>query len=146
MQLANARSLPYPAINNAKDAKVVPRTLFPAAGSAAPAAAAADGWLFLSGCTPGDADGRCIGGGDVGAQTDQTLRNMAAALAAAGGTMADVLKCNVYLADIRHFQAMNDAFAKHFPNDPPARTTVEARLSDPARLVEIEAVAFLGRG
>ena len=142
--------LSYPALDNAEDPQAVPKTLFPAAGHAAahtvPAAAAADGWLFLSGCTPGDADGRTVGGEDAGAQTDQALKNMATALAAAGGAMADVLKCNVYLADIRHFQAMNDAFARHFPTDPPARTTVESRLSDPARLVEIEAVAFLGRG
>ncbi|MEO0762120.1 MAG: RidA family protein, partial [Pseudomonadota bacterium] len=70
--------------------------------------------------------------------------NMAAVLAARGGSLDDVLKCNVYLADIRTFQAMNDVFARHFPADPPARTTVEARLADPHWLVEIEAVAFLG--
>jgi reactive intermediate/imine deaminase len=136
------------------EAVPVPKTPIRPAGIAYPPglalplspAATADGWLFLSGCVPNDAEGRLVGPNDVAAQTEQALRNMADVLAAAGGTLADVLKCNVYLADIRTFQAMNDVFARHFPTDPPARTTVEARLGDPGWLVEISAVAFLGRG
>ena len=61
-----------------------------------------------------------------------------------GATMDDVVKCNVYLADIRAFQAMNDVFAEFFPHDPPARTTVQALLADADMLVEIEAIAYLG--
>jgi enamine deaminase RidA (YjgF/YER057c/UK114 family) len=56
----------------------------------------------------------------------------------------DVLKCTVYLADIRDFQTMNEEFAKVFPTDPPARTTVEARLAEPTMLVEVEAIAYVG--
>jgi enamine deaminase RidA (YjgF/YER057c/UK114 family) len=52
------------------------------------------------------------------------------------------LKCNVYLADIRHFQAMNEEFAKAFPTNPPARTTVQAPMAEPEMLVEIEAIAL----
>lgn len=110
-----------------------------------PGAAAGD-WMFLSGCTPVDASGAVIGGTDVAAQTEQVFANMVAVLAARGGSLDDVIKCNVYLADIRTFQAMNDVFASRFPHDPPARTTVEARLADPRWLVEIEAVAYLGKG
>ena len=122
------------------------RTLLPQTNDRGdPVAAGAEGWLFLSGCAPFDPEGHLVGAEDPAAQTDQVLRNMASALQTAGGGMDDVLKCNVYLADIRHFEAMNGAFAAHFPDAPPARTTVEARLSDPAQLVEIEAVAFLGR-
>ena len=54
-----------------------------------------------------------------------------------------VLKCNVYLTDMRDFDVMNAEFAKVFPNDPPARTTVEARLADATMLVEIEAIAWV---
>ena len=60
-----------------------------------------------------------------------------------GATVDDVIKCNVYLADIRDFDVMNAEFAKVFPNDPPARTTVEARLAEATMLVEIEAVAWV---
>jgi enamine deaminase RidA (YjgF/YER057c/UK114 family) len=57
--------------------------------------------------------------------------------------MGDVLKCNVYLADIRGFQAMNAVFAEFFASDPPARTTVQAALAEPEMLVEIEAIAYV---
>jgi enamine deaminase RidA (YjgF/YER057c/UK114 family) len=65
-------------------------------------------------------------------------------LAEGGATVNDVLKCTVYLADMRDFQTMNEEFAKVFPTDPPARTTVEARLAEPTMLVEIEAIAYVG--
>ena len=54
-----------------------------------------------------------------------------------------MLKCNVYLADIRYFQAMNAVFAEFFAEDPPARTTVQAALAEPEMLVEIEAIAYV---
>ena len=87
--------------------------------------------------------GEIIGIGDVRAQTRQTLRNVEAVLAEAGATFADVLKCTVYLADMGDFQAMNEEFAKAFPSDPPARTTIQARLAEPEMLVEIEALAYV---
>ena len=99
-------------------------------------------------CTAGqvawDESGRIVGVGDVRAQTVQTLRNVLAVLREGGATPADVLKCTVYLADMRHFQIMNEEFARVFPRDPPARTTVEARLAEPEMLVEIEAIAWIG--
>ncbi|HUN49260.1 MAG TPA: RidA family protein [Stellaceae bacterium] len=99
-------------------------------------------------CTAGqvawDESGRIVGVGDLRAQTVQTLKNVLAVLKEGGATPADVLKCTVYLADMRHFQIMNEEFAKVFPKDPPARTTVEARLAEPEMLVEIEAIAWIG--
>ena len=74
----------------------------------------------------------------------QVLRNVISILREAGGDAGDVLKCNVYLADIRYFQAMNEVFAEVFSVDPPARTTVQAALAEPEMLVEIEAIAFIG--
>ena len=84
-----------------------------------------------------------VGIGDPGAQTEQVLRNVESVLLEGGATLADVLKCNVYLADMRYFQAMNEAFARFFPTDPPARTTVQAALAEPEMLVEIEAIAYV---
>ena len=89
--------------------------------------------------------GELVGIGDVRAQTRQVLKNIESVLKEGGATMKDVLKCNVYLADIADFQAMNEEFARAFPTDPPARTTVEAKLAEPEMLVEIEATAYLGK-
>ena len=102
------------------------------------------GMVYTAGQVAWDETGRIVGVGDVRAQTIQTLKNVVAVVKEGGATPADVLKCNVYLADIRHFQIMNDEFAKIFATDPPARTTVEARLAEPEMLVEIEAIAFVG--
>ena len=81
--------------------------------------------------------------GDVAAQTRQTLKNVVSVLHEGGATVDDVIKCNVYLADIRDFDIMNAEFAKVFSTDPPARTTVEARLAEATMLVEIEAIAWV---
>jgi 2-iminobutanoate/2-iminopropanoate deaminase len=102
------------------------------------------GLVFTAGQVAWDKTGRLVGVGDVRKQTVQTLKNVVAVLRAGGATVGDVLKCTVYLADIRHFQIMNDEFAKVFATDPPARTTVEARLAKPEMLVEIEAIAWVG--
>jgi reactive intermediate/imine deaminase len=102
------------------------------------------GLVYTSGQVAWDAEQKIVGVGDPAAQTRQVLSNVTSILLAGGATLADVMKCNVYLADIRHFQAMNDVFAEFFPDDPPARTTVEARLAEPEMLVEIEAIAWIG--
>lgn len=100
--------------------------------------------MFTAGQVAWDETGEVTGVGDVAAQTRQTLKNVVSVLAEGGATVNDVLKCTVYLSDIRDFQTMNEEFAKVFPTDPPARTTVEARLAEPTMLVEVEAVAYVG--
>ena len=81
----------------------------------------------------------------VEAQTEQVLRNLEAVLAAAGCSLADVVKTTVFLKDMNDFAAMNAVYARHLSPEgvvPPARSTVEvARLPRDAR-VEIEAIAF----
>jgi 2-iminobutanoate/2-iminopropanoate deaminase len=62
--------------------------------------------------------------GGVGPETQAALEAIAANLGQAGLSMEDVVKCDVFLADIADFQAMNEAYARFFPRDPPARTTV----------------------
>ncbi|KPL51235.1 RidA family protein [Prosthecomicrobium hirschii] len=104
---------------------------------------AAAGFVFTAGQVAWTSTGELVGIGDVSAQTHQVLTNIRAILAEAGATMDDVLKCNVYLADIRTFAAMNAVFAEFFPKDPPARTTVQAALAEPEMLVEIEAIAYV---
>lgn len=98
-------------------------------------------YVFTSGQVAWDDKGRLVGIGDIEAQTRQTLANVIAVLAEGGAAPSDVLKCNVYLADMRYFQDMNRVFAEIFPEAPPARTTVQAALAEPEMLVEIEAIA-----
>jgi reactive intermediate/imine deaminase len=99
--------------------------------------------VYTSGQVAWNENAEIVGVGDVAAQTRQVLNNVISVLKEGGATPADVLKCNVFLADIRDFQKMNDEFAKIFPDNPPARTTVEARLAEPEMLVEIEAIAII---
>ncbi len=100
-------------------------------------------FVFTAGQVAWDETGEVMGLGDVRAQTAQTLNNVKSVLAEGGATLGDVVKCNVYLKDMRDFQAMNEVFASFFPSEPPARTTVQAALAEPEMLVEIEAVAYM---
>jgi 2-iminobutanoate/2-iminopropanoate deaminase len=81
---------------------------------------------------------------DVEAQTEQTLKNIAAILAAAGSDLSHVIRCGVFLMDIGDFQKMNGVYARMFGGHRPARTTVQvAALPEPGLLVEIDAVAVI---
>ncbi len=100
-------------------------------------------YVFTAGQVAWNETGEVTGLGDVRAQTVQTLNNVISVLTEGGAGLGDVLKCNVYLKDISDFQAMNEVFASFFPNDPPARTTVQAALAEPEMLVEIEAIAYV---
>ncbi|MEM8689802.1 MAG: RidA family protein [Pseudomonadota bacterium] len=106
--------------------------------------AMAGGMIFTAGQVAWDSTGEVTAIGDVRAQTIQTLANVEAVLKEGGATWDDVVKCNVYLKDMADFQIMNEEFAKVFPNDPPARTTVQTPLAEETMLVEIEAVAVVG--
>jgi len=104
-----------------------------------PAVRAGD-FVYISGQVPVDAD-RIVVKGGITEQTEQVLQNVKAALALAGCTMDDVVKTTVWLEDARDFGAFNAVYAKHFPKDPPARTTVESRLMIDIK-IEVEAVAY----
>jgi 2-iminobutanoate/2-iminopropanoate deaminase len=81
---------------------------------------------------------------DVEAQTEQALRNVAAILEAAGSSLAHVIRCGVFLVDMREFQKMNAVYARMFGAHRPARTTVEVSgLPGEGLRVEIDAVAAL---
>jgi 2-iminobutanoate/2-iminopropanoate deaminase len=82
---------------------------------------------------------------DVAGQTDQALKNISLLVEEAGGGLADVVKTTVFLAKTEYFAAMNEVYARYFPADPPARSTLQA--SPPGGfLVEIEAIAYLPQG
>jgi 2-iminobutanoate/2-iminopropanoate deaminase len=102
----------------------------------------AGGLVFLSGQLPVDPASGQIIDGDIGAMTRQIFANISAVLAAAGSSLASVVKVTVFLADMGDFAAMNAAYAEFLSADPPARSTVQvARLPKDAR-IEIEVVAL----
>ena len=103
----------------------------------------AGGFLFLSGQIPLDPATGQIVEGDIEAQTERVIRNLAAVLAAAGSGLDKVVKTTVFLKDMNDFARMNAVYAKHFPAPAPARSTVEAaRLPRDAR-VEIDLIALV---
>jgi reactive intermediate/imine deaminase len=104
-----------------------------------PAVRAGD-FVYLSGQVPTGADGKVVAGG-IEEQTAQTLENMKAALALAGCTLDDVVKTLVILTEPGDFPAFNKVYATYFPKEPPARTTLGAKLMIDIK-VEIEAVAY----
>jgi 2-iminobutanoate/2-iminopropanoate deaminase len=79
--------------------------------------------------------------GDVGAQTEQVMSNLAAVLRGAGLSLADVIKTTVYLVDMADFQAMNQVYGSHFTASPPARSTVAVAALPRNARVEIDAIA-----
>jgi 2-iminobutanoate/2-iminopropanoate deaminase len=75
-------------------------------------------------------------------QTKRALENVQKVVEAAGSSMANVLKCTVFLTDVKEFQGMNSAYTQAFPKEPPARSTVVvAALVSAAAKVEIECIA-----
>lgn len=78
----------------------------------------------------------------VEAQTRQSLANLAAVLASGGASLASIAKTTVFLKNMNDFAAMNAVYAEHFPEAPPARSTVEVARLPRDVLVEIEAIAL----
>lgn len=107
-------------------------------------AVVSNGFAFLSGQIPLDpATGELIEG-DVAAQTARVLDNLKAVLVACGSSLEQVVKTTVYLKDMAEFGKMNEVYALYFPENPPARATVEAaRLPRNVR-VEIDCIAVTG--
>jgi 2-iminobutanoate/2-iminopropanoate deaminase len=103
-----------------------------------------NGTAYLSGQIPLDPATGQIVEGDIAAQTARVLENLKAVLAACGSSLDQVLKTTVYLKDLGEFARMNEVYARYFPANPPARSTVEvARLPREAR-IEIDAIARVG--
>jgi 2-iminobutanoate/2-iminopropanoate deaminase len=98
--------------------------------------------IYVSGCGAADENGKLAGRGDVAAQTRKTLDNMKIALAAAGGTLDDVVKVTVYLADVNDRQKVNEVRKEYFKDNKPASTLIQiSKFALDGMLIEIEAIA-----
>jgi len=114
-------------------------------GPYTPALRAGD-FIFVSGQGPIDPHTNQFRYGDIQAETRLVLSNIQAILQAAGATMQDVVKCSVFLADGKDFQAMNRVYEECFAGHKPARTTVEAKFANPKMTVEIDCIAYKPAG
>ncbi|HVV47646.1 MAG TPA: RidA family protein [Bryobacteraceae bacterium] len=92
--------------------------------------------LFLSGII-------CRTPGDIKAHTEFVLGEMKKQLEAAGSSMEKVLRCTVFLADMKDFAAMNEVYTGKFGEDPPTRSTIAAAGIPANSLIEIDAIAFI---
>ena len=102
-------------------------------GPYSPAVRAGD-FIFVSGQVPPDP-------GDIAHETRQVLSNIGRILEGCGATLADVVKCSVFLADGKDFAAMNEVYAEFFGESRPAATMIEAGLTDSRMKIEIEVTA-----
>ncbi len=102
-----------------------------------------DRLVVVSGQGATDPDTGKLAGSDVETQTRQVFRNMQAILEAGGSDLSKVLRCGVFLVDLRDFEKMNAVYAEVFGDHRPARTTVQVvALPDPGLRVEIDAIAY----
>jgi 2-iminobutanoate/2-iminopropanoate deaminase len=100
-----------------------------------------DNVLYCSGQVAIDpSEGHLIEGG-LDDEADQVLRNLGAVLAAAGMDYEDVVKCTVYVVDMRDYALVNEVYARYFSEEPPARETVEVAALPAGARVEISCIA-----
>jgi len=102
----------------------------------------AAGMVFTSGQIALDPATQQVIPGDVAAQTDRVLKNLAAVLQACGSSLDKALRCTVFLKNMGDFAAMNEVYGRYFTQAPPARSTVEVARLPKDVLVEIDVIAL----
>jgi 2-iminobutanoate/2-iminopropanoate deaminase len=101
-------------------------------------------FVFISGMLAKDAAGAIVGRGDITAQTRQVCENLKAAVEAAGGTLDDVCRVDVFVRNMEHFPEIHAVRRAYFTGTPPASTMVEVtKFTTPDALIEINAIAVL---
>ena len=102
----------------------------------------AGGFVFCSGTAGIDPESGSIQEG-IEAQTDQALRNLGAILDAVGASMTDLVKTTIFYSDVADFAALNEVYAQHMPDPPPARSAPANVRLPRGLLVSIDAIAAL---
>jgi 2-iminobutanoate/2-iminopropanoate deaminase len=100
--------------------------------------------VFISGMTARGVDGGVVGAGDIEVQTRQVCENLKHAVAAAGGTLNDVVRVDVFVRNIEHFDAIHRVRREYFEAPAPASTMLEvSKMVLPEMLIEINAIAVI---
>ncbi|QEV99083.1 RidA family protein [Microbacterium caowuchunii] len=100
--------------------------------------------LFISGMTAKNSEGGITGVGDVAAQTHQVCQNLKAVVEAAGGTLDDIARVDVFVRNMEDFKAIHEVRREYFKSDPPASTMIEiSKFVHKDYLIEINAIAAL---
>jgi 2-iminobutanoate/2-iminopropanoate deaminase len=97
--------------------------------------------VFTSGQIPLDPASQQIVAGDVRAQVERVMENLGAVLAAAGSGFDKVVKATIFVIDLNDFAIVNEIYGKRFPQNPPARSTVQVAALPKGARVEIELIA-----
>lgn len=100
--------------------------------------------VFTAGQASIDLDANVVGVGDIRVQTEQTLKNLSAALERCGATIRDVVKMTIWIRDFNDYDGMNEVYARWFEPPEPVRACVRSELVFPELLVEMEAIAVVG--
>lgn len=103
----------------------------------------ANGFVFTAGQVPLVPGTKQLAEGGIKEQTRQSLENVKGVLEAAGTSMENVVKTTVFLADINDFADFNAVYSEYFPDNPPARSAIQAGALPLGAMIEIEAVALL---
>jgi len=97
--------------------------------------------IFTSGQIALDPGTQQMVPGDIRAQTERVMDNLAAVLDAAGAAFENVVKANIFVVDLGDFAIVNEIYGKRFPRSPPARSTVQVAALPKGARVEIELIA-----
>lgn len=121
---------------------VIATTGAPAAIGPYSQAIKANGFVFTAGQIPIDPETRQLVEGDIRAQTERVMQNLAAILDAAGSSLAKVVKTTCFLVNMDDFAAFNEVYARYFTADPPGRSTVQVSRLPLGALVEVDCIAL----
>ena len=99
--------------------------------------------VFVAGQLPVSPESGDVVGGSIQEQTEQVFRNLGAILDAAGSGLDQLVKTTVFLTDLGEFAAMNEVYARHVGDCPPARSTIEVSKLPSGARIEIEAIAHV---
>ena len=121
--------------------KIIATDRAPKAMGAYSQAVICNGFAFLSGQIPLDPATGQLMTGTTAEQTERVLKNLQAVLEACGSSLAQVVKTTVYIKDMGDFAQMNEVYAHYFPENYPARATVEAARLPRDVSVEIDCIA-----
>jgi len=122
---------------------VIHTTKAPAAIGTYSQAIKVNGTVYLSGQIPLDPETMALVDGGFAAQTEQVFRNLAAVCEAAGGSLQDMVKVNIYLTDLANFATVNEIMARHFQQPYPARAAIGVSALPKGADVEMDGVMVI---